>query len=133
MILGISLDNISAERKDFQGGEFKVTYSSEIKDVQEAKVSALDAKVADLRFSFDVNYSQKEKKVGSIKFEGSILWKSDPKKLQEKWKKEKKLPDEIGMPVLNNMYRKCLITGASISEQLGLPSPIPLPRVELKK
>ncbi len=133
MILGISLDSINAERKNFTEGEFKVSYSSEIVDVKEAEIPAFDEKVTELKFSFDVRYQQKEAEVGSLKFTGSILWKENSKKLLEKWKKDKKLPEDVGLIILNNLYRKCLIIGANLSDQLGLPSPIPLPRVALKK
>ena len=133
MILGISLDSINSERKEFKGGDFKISYSSEITDLKETEIPTFNEKVAELKFSFDVVYQQKENIVGTIKFTGSILWKGNLKELTEKWKKEKKLPEDVGLNVLNNLYRRCLIVGVQISEQLGLPSPIPLPKVALKE
>ncbi len=133
MILGISLDKISVERKDYGKGEFKVSYASEIEDIKEADIAAMNEKVGELLFSFDVTYTQAEKDVGSLKFKGSVLWKGDLKELKEKWAANKKLPEGVGLTVLNGIYRKCLILGAGLSEQLGLPSPIPMPRVSLKK
>ena len=47
--------------------------------------------------------------------------------LIKSWKKDKKLPDEVNLQVINSVLRKCTIKALDLSEELQLPPPIALP------
>ena len=72
--------------------------------------------------------------MGSIMFEGEILYHEDPKKVKEiiaDWKKDKKLPKELMALMLNTILSKCNIQALILSQEVNLPSPIPLPKVQV--
>jgi hypothetical protein len=51
----------------------------------------------------------------------------------KKWKSEKKLDKEVGLEVLNFIFRKCLTKSIQIAEDLRLPPPIRFPIVKTKE
>lgn len=132
MIIGFSLKEIEGKRWDETEGVVQVTYSSKIENIAEEEVKIYKDKVAKIEFTFEIGYLREKKEVGKIKFSGSLLWKGDLEEIMDNWK-EKKIPDKLKTPVMNYIYRKCLINAVSLSESLNLPSPIPIPRIEFKK
>jgi hypothetical protein len=46
------------------------------------------------------------------------------------WKKDKKLPKEIMPVILNTVLNKCNIQALILSEQINLPPPIPMPKLQ---
>ncbi len=50
-------------------------------------------------------------------------------KVLSSWKKDKKLPENVSVEVLNHLFRRCLLKIAGIAEELQLPPPIQLPMV----
>ena len=49
------------------------------------------------------------------------------------WKKDKKLPPEVITPVLNMALTKCNVQALILSQEINLPPPIPLPKVQQKE
>ena len=69
----------------------------------------------------------------SINFIGDILLMEEAKKAKEildGWKKGKKLPKEVMTGILNTVLNKCNIQALIMSEQINLPPPIPLPKLQ---
>ena len=84
-----------------------------------------------LKFSFEFA-SKYEPDLGSIKFEGEVIYLIDKKtadKLLEGWKKNKRLEQPTMTNLLNNILNKCNIEALILSKEMGLPAPIPLPKV----
>ena len=82
-------------------------------------------------FSFDSLY---EPKLGSIKLEGFLLYidSKDGMAANEKsWKKDKKLPKDLHNQLLNHIHSKCAIEAVVLTRDIGLPPPIPLPRLNV--
>ena len=48
----------------------------------------------------------------------------------EKWKKDKKIDQEIMTPVLNTALTKCNIEALMLSQSMNMPPPIPLPKIQ---
>ena len=72
--------------------------------------------------------------MGNITFEGEILYMADPKKNKEilsSWKKDKKLPKDLMGGLLNNILTRCNIKALIFSQEVNLPPPIPLPKVQM--
>ena len=111
-------------------GEIKVNSTPRIISVKEVDVPTFKQKALSVEFEFATNY---DPKLAEIKITGNILYipKNSVKVLKE-WKKNKKLPDEMNIEILNNMFRRCLIKISMIADDLQLPPPLQMPRVRPK-
>jgi|SRR3989344_3292854 len=136
MIVGFSFTKLSAEKGAPSKGKIDINNNVSIKDVQEDSFSlGKDKQQNVLRFLFEFT-SKYEPNVGSILFEGELLYMEEPKKTKEilgDWKKDKKLPKEMMAGLLNTVLTKCNVQALILSQQVNLPPPIPLPKVQMQQ
>ena len=101
-------------------GNVNVTSSPSITSIEKRDVDFPMAKdVVAINFKFETKY---EPKVGWITMEGEVLYTSDnPKEMIAKWKKEKKMEDDVAIEVLNTIFRRCLAKAIEIAAELRLP------------
>ena len=134
MIVGFGFTKLSAEKGESAKGKIDINNNVSIKDVKEDNFSlGKDNQQNILRFLFEFT-SKYEPNVGSILFEGELLYMEEPKKAKEilaNWKKDKKLPKEIMAGLLNTVLTKCNVQALILSQQVNLPPPIPLPKVQM--
>ena len=134
MIVGFGFTKLSAEKLDPAKGKIDINNNVSIKDVQEDNFSlGKDKQQNVLRFIFEFT-SNYEPSVGKILFEGELLYMEEPKKAKEilsDWKKNKKLPKELMGLLLNTLLTKCNVQALILSQQVNLPPPIPLPKVQM--
>jgi hypothetical protein len=135
-VVGVHIRKITAE-KNVKTGAQKVGINNNIsvRNVSEHDFMLGSAKQKGLRFSFVFNCKYTPD-VGGIDLEGDVLFISDEKKAKEitkKWSETKKLPNDIMEPILNSALNKCNIQAVKLSQDISLPSPIPLPRIERRK
>ena len=131
-IVGFNFTKLGAEKKDMAKGEINVSNNVAIDNVDEKKISLANDKQKVLAFTFSFT-SKYEPDIGSINFRGDILWMEETKKAKEildGWKKDRKLPKEIMTGILNTILNKCNIQALILSEQINLPPPIPLPKLQ---
>ncbi len=129
-IVGLSFNSIEASRKSLPKGEIKVNSSPKVNDIKEVDVAGIGKKALSLSFEFLTEY---QPDIGSIKVEGEMVYMSDTSaKILAQWKKDKTLPEEASVEVLNQLFRKCLLKVSNIAEDLQLPIPIQIPRVAAK-
>lgn len=134
-IVGINFTNITVEKKQLAKGKINISNNVSIKDVQETNFSLGESKQSGIKFVFEFT-SKYEPDFGKIFLGGDVLFVSDDKevkKILEKWKKEKKIEQEIMSPVLNSILNKCNVEALILSQTMNLPSPIPLPKVGQQK
>ena len=80
-------------------------------------------------FAFNCNY---EPNLGKIEVEGQVFYINDEKIVEEvkkSWEKDKKIPLEVMEQIINASLHKGNIQAIKISEEVSLPSPLPLPKV----
>lgn len=134
MIVGFGFTKLSAERKEAAKGKIDINNNVTIKDINEDSFPLGNDKQQNvLRFIFEFT-SKYEPSVGSILFEGELLYMEDSKKAKEilsLWKKEKKIQKEIMAGLLNTILTKCNIQALILSQEVNLPAPIPLPKVQI--
>ena len=134
MIVGFGFTKLSAEKLDPAKGKIDINNNVSIKDVQEDNFSLGKDKQQDvLKFVFEFT-SNYEPNVGKILFEGELLYMEEPKKAKElltDWKKNKKLPKELMGNLLNTILTKCNVQALILSQQVNLPPPIPMPKVQM--
>ena len=134
-VIGFNLKKILAQRSlNFQRGP--INTNIEFTNVEKEKVDMLkDLEALKMSFIFSVNYSDQEKKDelkhGEISFEGNILLsstKEESKDIQKSWKK-KQIQENVRIPLINFILKKCSVKALALEEDLNLPSHIPFPQV----
>ena len=133
MIIGFGFTKLSAEKNAQAKGNIDINNNVSIKDVQEDNFSMGKEKQNVLKFTFDFT-SKYEPNVGRVVLEGELLYVDEPKKAKEilnGWKKDKKLDKELMATLLNTLLVKCNVQALILSQQINLPPPIPLPKVQM--
>ena len=132
-VIGFSFRSIDAKRnKETVGAEIKVNSTPTVTGIKEMSVPTLGAKKA-LNFEFEF-LTKYEPDVAEINIGGNIIYLSDKNTaILKQWKKEKKIPENVSIEVLNHLFRRCLIRVANIADDLQLPPPLPMPRVRPKE
>ena len=133
MIVGFGFTKLSAEKNEAAKGKIDINNNVSIKNVEESDLSLGKEKQNALKFIFEFT-SKYEPSVGTILFEGEVLYLEDPKKVKEilnSWKKDKKIDKELMAGVLNTVLTKCNVQALILSQEVNLPSPIPMPKVQI--
>jgi hypothetical protein len=129
-IVKINLHKVNAERSlDSKGGQIKINNNVSIKNVEDMDFSAEGKKGLKFTFTFNCQY---EPDLGKIEVEGQVLFLEEAKKVDDikaGWDKDKKIPMEIMEQIVNASLHKGNIQAIKISEDINLPSPLPLPKV----
>lgn len=129
-IVAISVNKIDAvsTRPDNFAGQIMVNSTPVIKGLEERHIDLPGIESA-IVAEFDLVTSY-EPKLGHIKMTGEVIFTdSNTKKIMDEWKKNKKIIKEVGMPLMNAIFRRCLSRVILIAEDLQLPPPIVFPTV----
>ena len=129
-IVKINIHKLNAERSlKAKGGQVKINNNVSIKDVEDMSFAVEGKKGLKFTFDFTCNY---EPDLGKIAVEGQVLYVDEDKKIEDvkkSWDKDKKIPMEIMERIVNGALHKGNIQAIKISEDVNLPSPLPLPKV----
>jgi len=131
-IVGFSFTKISAERKPVIEQAVNIESNAGVSNIEELPV--IDPKKSIIKFEFDfvVKY---EPSAGKIELKGEVVEMYDKDfgaKVLEYWGKEKKIYGEVMQDVFNTLLARSNMEAIVISRDLGLPSPIQMPRVDMK-
>ena len=133
-IVGFNYKKILVERKKPAKGKINIKNNVAIKKVEKSDLALggnSNVKQAGLRFTFEFSCIY-DPKVGEISLAGEVFWldkEENVKKILAGWKKDKKVPKEISIPVLNTVLEKSNIQALMLSREIALPPPIQLPKV----
>ena len=130
MIVKINLHKVHATRNvDAKAGQVSINNNVSLKDVESMSFMVDGKKGLRFSFAFNCNY---EPNLGKIEVEGQVLYVDEDKKIdvvQKMWEKEKRVPLEVMEQIVNAALHKGNIQAIKISEDVSLPSPLPLPKV----
>jgi hypothetical protein len=132
-VIGLNLISIQAKKQSGTSKqEIKVNSTPMITDVKEIELPSLASKKAlSIDFEFVTKY---EPAFANINIEGSLMYLSEKNKdIIDGYKKNKKLPEETSLEVLNYLFRHCLLRASNLAEDLQLPPPMPMPKITPKK
>jgi len=134
-VIGMNIKSIDAKKYEEVTSGIKVNSNTNLKEVKEHDLKALSKKALSIEFEFITRYlSEREKKVAEILISGDVILVDDKyKKILEDWKKDKKLPEDINIQVINVIFNKCSKKSIMLSDDLQLPSPVPLPFARKKE
>ncbi len=131
-IIGIGFTKIMGEKSGAPTPGMEIKNNLSLIGVEKTKVEFGDSKSGFARVSFamDINYN----KTGKINIIGEIVYKDAPEVIEEmvkEFEKSKRLPISLSEPILNFIFTKAILKALNVADELGLPSPVMLPRVKL--
>ncbi len=133
-IIGFNLSKVEAERSPSVKGKISIKNNIQIKEVEKSDLFLGKNKQEGIRFRFEYT-SNYEPKAGKILLAGDLVAveESDKvKKIVDEWKKNKKVEADVMTQVINSVLNKCSVQAIILSKELGLPSPVQLPKVQVK-
>ena len=101
-----------------------------IVSVEEMNFSTEERKGLKIGFEFKCEYNPE---LGNIEVYGQVFYTESADKVNEilkGWTENKNLPMDLKKQVINAALHKGNIQAIKISEDVGLPSPLPLPKVK---
>jgi hypothetical protein len=129
-IVKINVHKLSAHKSlDAKGGQVKINNNVSITEVENMKFDVPGRKGLKFTFLFNCSY---EPDLGKTEVEGQIMYVETEQKVSqilESWVKDKKIPLDVMESIVNAALHKGNIQAIKISEDLSLPSPLPLPKV----
>lgn len=131
-IIGFNLNKILVEKKENFQGKIEINQNIDIKNISEDSIPITKEDVLKIDFSFIINYSNN---VAKLEFEGLLIIipeKSEIKEILKNWK-DKKISDEIRVPLFNFIMSKCNIRALSLEDDMNLPYHIPMPKINPPK
>ena len=134
-IVGINFTKIEAEKKEGVKGKININNNVSIKNVEETDLALGKSKQKALKFTFEFT-SKYEPSFGNISIEGDILFIDEPKAVKDitaSWSKDKKIPKEIMVGLLNTVLSKCNVQALILSQEINMPSPIPMPNIQVNQ
>lgn len=131
-IVGFYIKSISAFRKDVPKGRIDINSTPQIVSIDKSSIGLKKKEDAlEIGFEFITKY---EPDVGEIKIAGNVMYIGDKiKNVLSVWKKEKNIQKEVEIEIKNFLFRKCMILGINLSEQMNLPPPLMFPRMYITK
>ena len=131
-IIGFSLTKILVERQEKPNEKIQINQNINIKDIIEEKIPITKDKALKITFNLTIDYSDNYAK---LEFEGSVLVlpeKDEFKKFLDSWK-DKKIPEQVRIPIFNFIMSKCNIKALNLEDEMTLPYHIPMPRITPKE
>jgi hypothetical protein len=131
-MVGFLFTKINAEKKTAVNQAVNIESNAGVTSVTE--LPSIDPKKSLLKFEFNfiVKY---EPSAGKIELNGEIIEIYDKEfgtKVVAHWEKDKKMHPEVMQELFNNILSRSNMEAIIISRDMGLPSPIQMPRVDVK-
>lgn len=134
-IVGFNFTKLLGEKKGKVVGKININNNLALTDLKEIDVSVGAGSNRGLAIHF--NYTCKyEPAVGTVDLEGEIVTVDDAatvKKAVESWKQKKVVEKSVVQEVMPYILNKCSVEAIIMSRDTGLPSPVPLPKIDLKQ
>jgi hypothetical protein len=134
-ITAFHFTKINAEKTKNSPKKVSVSNKIILTEVKEAKLAIGSSKQKAIEFSFDYKVDY-EPEAGNILIQGALLYVATDAKVKEtmeKWKKEKKLPEDVILEVYNPILEKCAVESLLLARDLLLPPHISLPKMSPSK
>ena len=134
-IIGSQITKISGEKFKTKKPEKLKGISSNINitNIDERTDLPDGNKIMGVDYKYEAKYELEGKKdLAVIECEGEVVFAATPdeiKDVKKQWKKDKKVPESVYVPVTRLGFETGLIEALTMSRKLALPPPIPLMRM----
>jgi len=135
-VVGMNIKTIDAKKHQEISGPVKVNNTTNFTDIKEHDLGSLDKTGLAITFTFRTEYNadNSKKPIAEIEINGDVLFLDNQHQtILKNWKKDKKLPDEVNIQIINVILRKCITKALDLSEELQLPPPVALPFAQKKQ
>jgi hypothetical protein len=105
-------------------GQVKIDTNSTVTMVNE-----LNSKEADIEFRLAISYGS----LGMLKLEGRLIFEGDAEALTKEWHAKHSMPTEMANEIHTSILHTCIPETVILARDLGLPPPIPLPKVNIQE
>jgi len=133
-IVGFNFTKIEAEKRKGRSAKVNISNNVAVKSIEDTDLSLGSEKQKAIKFIFEF-VSKYEPDIGSIVLTGEVLFLEEAKKIQkiqDDWKKNKKIDGALMSVILNTVLSKSNVQALILSQEVNLPSPIPLPKVKME-
>ncbi len=105
-------------------GQVKIDTNSTVTSVTE-----VGPREADVDFRFAINYGS----LGMFKIEGRLIYEGEAPVLVKEWREKHTMPTEMANDIHTAILHSCIPETVILAKDLGLPPPIPLPKVNIQE
>jgi hypothetical protein len=105
-------------------GQVKIDTNSTVTSVTE-----LSAREADVDFRLAISYGS----LGMLKLEGRAIFEGDAAALCREWHDKHSMPTDMANEIHTAILHACIPETVLLARDLGLPPPIPLPKVNIQE
>ncbi|MEK6959626.1 MAG: hypothetical protein AABX47_00495 [Nanoarchaeota archaeon] len=130
-VVGFTFTKMHVEKTEAPVTNVKLNTNMGITGVERVPLTLGASKEEALKLNFNFS-SAFEPKLGLVQLDGFLLYidsKDALGSIEKTWKKDKKLPKDLNNQLLNHIHGKCAIQSVTLTKDIGLPPPIPLPRL----
>ena len=135
-IVGFNINKIDVNKGDDTfSGNLSISSNINIKNLESANFQIGQAKQSGLKLSFEFS-SIYGNNLARIILGGNVLFllpSENAKKLLDDWTKSKNIDKNFLQAVLNHIYMRCNVQAVSLSKDISLPPPIPMPKLTMKQ
>ncbi len=133
-VIGFGFRKINIERNEptKEPTDVKVNTDFKVEDIRETERKPY-GKVLNLTFTYNTRYLSDDEELGYISFETDIVYTGSKKEMDsllKTWKKERKVEGKVAAEIIQFGINRCILEAVSLSLLAGLPSPIPLPKIQ---
>lgn len=129
-IVGFNFSKLFAQQKKAAKGNLKIGTNVKIESVVKTNLAiGKDRATVKLSFTYNVVY---DPDIGNLELQGDVLFMQEAKVIEElltEWEKKKSLPKKFSSAIVTQIMQKCTIQALIMTKDIGLPPPIPLPKV----
>jgi len=131
-VIGCSIKSIVAEKKKSITDTIDINSTPRIMSVEEKEIELVGKQPSlVIGFVFESLYNPD---IGKMKFTGELIYAAkNGKDILKTWKKDGRLSEDIDREIKNFLFRKCLVLGINLSEELELPPPVVFPVILPRK
>ena len=132
-IININYSKLNVEKTGNTNQKLSINTVPKIEDVKEGNLNAFGNKseILNIRFSFKSTFNPD---VAKLDIEGNIIYTGkDNKKSLENWGKNKSMPEDEHMEIINHLFKTAGIKALQLSEMAGIPPVLALPKVTKAK
>ena len=132
-IININYSKLNVEKTGNTNQKLSINTVPKIEDVKEGNLNAFGNKseILNIRFSFKSTF---DPDVAKLDIEGNIIYTGkDNKKSLENWEKNKSMPEDEHMEIINHLFKTAGIKALQLSEMAGIPPVLALPKVTKAK